>query len=332
MSGVTSTGRIVLIVLFILWDIGLLNELNQENESRPSTTRVKSRISTAVLHLSPLSKNSTVNNTLTIVVQLSGELGNHLSKIGTGLCVQHTIETKLGIPTEIKLRAQDHPKWQHAMQWTKAAFNSTRALNFRELNTPEFDAAHNAQRTWMQNLIDLERLNVTGIANPHMLTDGTDLDESSLSNLLNLLNQTWTLRNEASAIDDAPISTPHVYTNSLLNDYCLDLTYHGLRDFFVIHEADNCKARPHPNETVVHQRNFIAEMPRRGTEMGYEEMNETRMATEILADLEPGQNIAIISRMDNNIDKYVHMMEQKGLNARYIRGQNGNQDFCVSSI
>lgn len=328
MSGVTSTSRIVLIFLFILWGIGLLDELKQDDESRLSTTRVKRRNSTGLLHISPLSKNSTVNDTLTIVVQLSGELGNHLSKMGNGLCVQHAIETELGIPTEIKLRAQDHSKWQHAMQWTKAAFNSTRALNFRELNTPKFDLAHNAQRTWMQNLIDGGRLNVTGIAHPHILTDGLDLDKTSLDNLLNLLNQTWTLRNEASTIGDAPISTPHVYTNSFLNDYCLDRTYDDLRDFFVIHEADNCKARPYPNETVVHLRNFIAEMPRRGMELGFEEMNETRMATELLADLEPGQNIAIISRMDNTIDKYVNMMEVRGLKVRYIRGQNGNQDFC----
>ena len=332
MGGLSSTGRVVLIFISIVWltstGIERLGGLIKANESFSSSTRTKSRTSSPTLHLTPLSTNSSASDTLTIVVQLSGELGNHLQKIGAGLCVQYVIERELGIPTEVKLRAQEHAKWKHAMDWTKEAFNGTRALNFREMNTPDFDKAQNEQRTWISFLIEGGKLDVANITNPHMLTDGVELNEDGLGALLKLVNQTWRLRGRQT--EGAAISMPHVHINGFMSEYCLDLTYYDLREFLVLDEAANCRALPYPNETVVHFRNFIAEMPRRGMGLGFEEMDETRMTTEVLADLKPGDNVAIVSRMDNNIDKYIKMMELRGLKVRYIRGQTGNQDFCVS--
>ena len=69
-------------------------------------------------------------------------------------------------------------------------------------------------------------------------------------------------------------------------------------------------------------------MPKRGMGLGFEELDSIRTATELFAEHEPGENVAIISRMNTNIQKYIDVLEMKGLKVRYITGQTGNEDFC----
>jgi hypothetical protein len=71
------------------------------------------------------------NNTSTIVVQLSGELGNQLSKISLGIGLQLLAKDKYGIDMVIKLRALQHSKWMRGKYDTKARFPNTRPLNFQ---------------------------------------------------------------------------------------------------------------------------------------------------------------------------------------------------------
>lgn len=347
MSGLSATGRVVIILSAIVWlssfGIGHFIKLMQDNNISShlystSESRIRNRTNNYTLHLSPGTTNSTKHknntNTVTIVVQLSGELGNNLNKIGNGFCIQHHIERELGIHTEIKLRAQDHPKWKHAMEWVKAAFPHTRTLDFREMNTPAFDEAQSMQMAWIDGLVEENQLNVTNITNIHMMNDASTMDMVSLDNLLNLVNQTWRLsqsqkgNGSTAAAATSILSTPHVYSTAFISDYCLDIIYDDLRNFFALDENANCKTRPYPNETVLHVRNYIAEMPKRGMGLGFEELDSIRTATELFAEHEPGENVAIISRMNTNIQKYIDVLEMKGLKVRYITGQTGNEDFC----
>ena len=250
-------------------------------------------------------------------------------------CIQHHIESELGLKTQIKLRAQVWAgKWKHAMQWTKA-FPVLIPYDFKEYNTPKFDNSHAFQKKWIDTLIDNGKLNITNITNPRMLTDGnTILDRSTMDDLLNLLNQTWHLDwptvpdSGDNNNNNSTIHTPHVYSEQMTSDYCLDTIYHNLREFFQLDEKTNCKLIPEVNETVLHLRNFIAEMPRRGKGLGFEELDPIRAASELFANHQSGDKVAIISRMDNNIDKYKEALEMKGLKVRYIQGQTGNEDFC----
>lgn len=242
------------------------------------------------------------------------------------------VETELGIPTEVKLRAQEHSKSIHAAQWTKTAFpNATRYADFREANTPLFDEARAKQQTWMESLITEGKLNITDSIHPNELHGGTQwVDESSMNNILRLINQTWILSKQSQmGANESAYSIPHVYSTGFLNDYCLDNIYHELRAFFTLDESTNCKIIPYPDETVLHRRNFIAEMPKRGVALGFEELDEFR-TIELFAEHNPGDKVAIISRMDNGIDKYIKALEMRNLTVRYIKGQSGNEDFCVS--
>ncbi len=71
------------------------------------------------------------NNSSTIVVQLSGELGNQLSKTSLGIGLQLLAKDKYGIDMVIKLRALQHSKWMRGKDDTKARFPNTRPLNFQ---------------------------------------------------------------------------------------------------------------------------------------------------------------------------------------------------------
>ena len=327
-----------IVLVFLFFSIGsekIWRMIKVDDESTSSTIsriRIENRTSTK-LHIAA---DNSGEQPVTIVVQLAGELGNQIQKLGTGFCMQHLIETKLGLKTEIKLRAQvGARKWRHAMEWTKSAFPNTRPYAFNELNTPEFDRLHKFQNEWIQGLIEKNLLNMTGITHPTQLNELSCNDKKEcFDDMLNMLNQTWHMERPNVPSSDGngtinPIfSIPHVYSGAQMSDYCLDLIYPELRDFFTFDEETNCKLIPDPDETVLHIRNFLAEMPRRGEPLGFQELDEVQTVAYLFADHKPGDKVAIISRLDNNVDKFVQALEFRGLIVRYIKGQSGNEDFC----
>jgi hypothetical protein len=137
---------------------------NRRNELT-LTARNSSSISSSI----PSISDDTNNQVVTIVAQLGGELGNQLQKIANGLCVQHHVEKHLGLRTKLMLRAQERPKWKHAMESTKEAFPNTRPFDFRAGNTEEFDTAHRIQVNWVEQLLSSNQLDLTNVQNPTML-------------------------------------------------------------------------------------------------------------------------------------------------------------------
>jgi hypothetical protein len=69
-------------------------------------------------------------------------------------------------------------------------------------------------------------------------------------------------------------------------------------------------------------------LPKGGRELGFEELNANKTATKIFATYQPGDKVAIISRYEEKTDEYIDALKLKGIKARYIKGQTGNQDFC----
>ncbi|CAJ1948963.1 unnamed protein product [Cylindrotheca closterium] len=279
---------------------------------------------------SSLTKNSqTADRTLTIVVQLSGELGNQVHKIANGLCVQDHVENELGLKTKLVLRAQNHAKWKHAMEWTKEAFPKTGPFDFRAGNTEEFDSIHRLQERWMDQLISENKLDLTNLSDPSMLKDLSCSEPKCYVDTVNLLKQTWDREGRPSIPDDATISMPHIFVTAFAGHYCLDRMYEKYRDFFQIDESTICKQIPDPDESVLHLRNFLVEMPKRGKQLGFEQLGPNVTATLIFKDYQPGDKVAIISRFPDKVQDFINALkDQKGIRARYIEGQTGNQDFC----
>lgn len=70
-------------------------------------------------------------------------------------------------------------------------------------------------------------------------------------------------------------------------------------------------------------------MPRRGKKLGFEELSPNKTATELFADLNSSDKIAIITRFGGDkVAPYVSALEQRGLQVRVIENQTGTQDFC----
>jgi hypothetical protein len=264
---------------------------------------------------------------VTVVVQLSGELGNHMHKIASGMCVKNQIEKSLGLKTELKFRAQESSKWKRAMQSTKEAFPNTRSFDFRAGNTEEFDQAHLLQEQWLQHLIMTNQLNLTGISDPSVMNHFTG---AYMNDILTLLNQTWYMERPRPTSGGSNFSIPHVYADAFAEKECLELMLDELRKFFVVDEDAICRLVPDPDENVLHLRNFLVEMPNgAGRKLGFEELNANKTATKIFANYKPGDKVAIISRFEEKTDEYIDALKElKGIEARYIKGQTGNQDFC----
>eukprot|EP00980_Cylindrotheca_fusiformis_P004237 scaffold918_cov126-Cylindrotheca_fusiformis.AAC.16 len=300
----------------------------------PPEGRIPNR-TVSVLPIHTNDDNNNSNNTsdqqaVTVVVQLSGELGNQLQKITNGRCVQRLIENKLGLTTKLMLRAQNHGKWKNAMISVKEAFPNLRPFNFQEGNTKEFDVVHNQQQSWIQQLVKNNQLDLTNVsANADCLNGLKCAEENCYVDLLNLLNQTWHMVDRPSnMVKDGNISIPHVYVESFVDSYCLELLYDELvlQDFLTIDEKAICKQVPDSDESVFHYRNYIREMPRVGTRRGFEEADSNLTATKIFANYSrttspagQGGRVAIISRFPDHVDEYIKAFQERGIEARRNR-------------
>lgn len=71
-------------------------------------------------------------------------------------------------------------------------------------------------------------------------------------------------------------------------------------------------------------------MPRRGYNLGFEELSANQTANELFRNLKQGDKVAIISRFADSPDvlPYVDALERRGIKVRVIIGQDGTQDFC----
>eukprot|EP00980_Cylindrotheca_fusiformis_P002315 scaffold535_cov65-Cylindrotheca_fusiformis.AAC.17 len=277
--------------------------------------------------LSPESRER--NQAVSVVVQLSGEMGNNVLKMTNGLCIKHMIEEKLGLRVDFILRAQEKPKWKVAMRSMKRIFPKTRHMDFRKGNIEEFERAQKQQLEWLEMLNSTKKLDLANIEYPEVLGMQNNCEtKRCYQDLIQLLNQTWYMdppANQSGAI----FSIPHVFANTFAVTHCFDLMYEELRAFFEVDRTSICRKAPEPDETVFHYRNFITEMPDAAIRKGFEELDPNMTARYLFANYTSGEKVAIVSRFEHNTEKYKRALKDiKGIKARYIDGQTGDQDFC----
>eukprot|EP00980_Cylindrotheca_fusiformis_P026187 scaffold15497_cov117-Cylindrotheca_fusiformis.AAC.14 len=330
---------VVLVLLSLFFDWKITNKVAkgkwdvQENKKNSPVERIPNHTSSA--DKSPVAKNASSvpkregrNPVISVIVQLNGEMGNHVFKMANGLCLKHLIEENLGLGAEFILRAQEDPKWESAMLSTKAAFPKTRPFDFRKGNTEEFAHAHKQQLEWLNRLKSKKKLNLTNITYPLILSKQEKCEEKRCYlDLLRLLNQTWYMdppRNQVGT----NISIPHVYADTMATAYCWDLMYDELKAFFEVDTKSICKKSPEPDETVYHFRNFLTEFTS-AKEKGFEEMDPNMTANYLFADFTSGEKVAIVSRYHQHTGDYIRALKDiKGIEARYIENQTGAEDFC----
>jgi hypothetical protein len=175
-----------------------------------------------------------------IICQLSGELGNNLSKFGHAYAIWKLL--KQNYPQydyKIVLRHQLRPKWTNAKKDIDNCFPVLRKFDFSAGNSPEFDTRLAEQQTqgWMN---DFNKIN--------------ESPQAALRALANFSNIVSTLRQDTG---ESPISMPFLLSDSFVTslsnfiEYADDY-YDELRHVFKFNERSDvcCALRPDPDESV----------------------------------------------------------------------------------
>eukprot|EP00980_Cylindrotheca_fusiformis_P010137 scaffold2253_cov119-Cylindrotheca_fusiformis.AAC.12 len=262
-----------------------------------------------------------------IATKLSAEMGNHLFRIANGRCVKHLVEERFGLQTKFFIV----PNNQKNAKPTKQAFPNL-ALHMPEKRImDDIEKAHELQAKWINELINDNRLDLTNVQVPTILSERFCSYKHCYDDLLNLMNQLLQMDMRPTApIGDTNITLPLVYVDKFIEEYCWDLISDKIMPFFKFDEDAFCNQVPDPDESVFHLRNYRAEVSEKTVlRLAFEEADPTMAAKVLFADSKPGDKVAIVSRFQAHTDKYIKAFRDiKGMKARYIKGQTGLQDFC----
>lgn len=234
-----------------------------------------------------------------IIVQMSGEMGNHLSKLASGIGVSLYLRDTYHIESsELMLRHQERTdKWKPAVAYLKQCFPFAKELNFSE-----------AQSYYAPTNSPFDGIN--------------DTNETVIMAAIGTIAQATERVNQSSPVI--------VYSNHLaLLDAYMDRYYEVYREYFAMNQTC-CATLPDDDEVVLHMRLFTKEMPRKGVQKGYEELSPKDLIEQALKPYATNttKKIAILSRYPDHLDEYVQALSDAGWNVRVLANQTATQDFC----
>lgn len=158
----------------------------------------------------------------TIVVQLSGEMGNNMCKLAQGHALSQWLKELTGLPTELVLRHQDASKWIGAAKDMRQCFPAFRHADFEQGNTPEFDTGVNLQKNRYGN--NIHEMFYSGINSK----DNRWVTPEIIEPTLRLFSELIRHDNKSQALLKEPrrnISVPFLYANK----YVESAPGHGCR-------------------------------------------------------------------------------------------------------
>jgi hypothetical protein len=176
----------------------------------------------------------------TIVVQLSGEMGNQLSKIAHGHALSLWLKREFRVDATIVLRHQDKPKWISARENVQKCFPATRSYDFSAANTLEFEDRSRQQSALLGSSLD-------AINNPESL--------GNVSRALQLFvhfdrAEVHEQHSISNSMGNSNISLPFLYSDLLvMDDLFMDRFYDDYRELFRFDPAC-CQHRPEPDESI----------------------------------------------------------------------------------
>jgi hypothetical protein len=270
---------------------------------------------------------------LSLIVQVRGEMANHLSLLAFAKGIQMWIhEHHPHLAVDIVGERQSGMKWKSAVGDLQQCFPNLRHLDFHGGHwDTNFTIRQQQQKEWIggeneDKLIINRGDSDCGTKELFCLND-------QLAFLRTLLDQEVPHHIAANASEaDHKYSLPFIITNQLASfDVLVDQYYEPIKDWFEF-DFDACctEAQPDPDEVVFHLRNFRAEMRERNyLERGYEELTPRQLALELLGHLTNGTHVAIASRGDAYVQPFMDALTNRGLLVRRTPpNHTGVQDFC----
>lgn len=218
--------------------------------------------------------------------------------------MSHRLKEKFNITSHIRFRHQDRRKWVNGYNSMQSCFPKFRGVDFSFFNSPNF-----------KPLMDSQPISP--------MEDPDEIVRFALNH-----SSTFRLSNGTHP------SSPFIYLKNAMVSSFEKAQIMRFRNLFQF-DMDNPKCcnpdiSPYSNETVFHFRNFKREMPRRYKSLGFAEMDANETFIELFSDAKDGDNVAIITRFDNDEEtkNIANVLKSNGLRVRIISGQSGEQDFC----
>jgi hypothetical protein len=272
----------------------------------------------------PLDNMMTNSSVATIIIHMSGEMGNHINHIAHAYPIAWWAERKYGIKTRMIIRDQVirgriSPKSGSVKRIFMKCFPHLQTLyGSPRANSPEYGIRMAQQHAWdMANETIMHHIN-NGIRSE------SDVDVT-LEHLQFLVQS-----DSIPVIDEnATITLPLLESIRMENALFVDWFYYDLRWLLRFNDTACCKALPDADETVLHYRNFGTEMPKRGIALGFEELSPRKISEELLRNLTTGDKVAITSRFINTaVEDIVNLLSARGIQVRVVNGQSPEEDFC----
>jgi len=275
---------------------------------------------------------------VTILCQLSGEMGNNLGKLGHCLSLKWWLEggtfynstLRRGYHARIALRHQDHNKWVKGAADLRRCFPNTKHYDFGEGNTDEFVRIFNQQNEVFGVTGRWPQYGVNPFSGINDVSEDPMVRQKARTEAMHrLVEKVGTNHAIIPTTNDKNITIPFLFADHIQTlDRFVDQYYDELRHYY---RFDNscCKLQPDPDESVFHFRNFKGEMPRRWNSYGFVEADPQQTAASLFGHLTVGEKVAIITRFGSDaVQPYVEALQLKGLKVRVIEGQDGPADFC----
>lgn len=259
----------------------------------------------------------------TILVHLSGEMGNNLHKLAFARGLQLMAKEAYDLDLNLALRHQDHSKWQSAKRNLQQCFPNTRQLNFKAGNTQEYFDRQIEQKLWLGPRTDT--LTVKG----NSIVDMTTV----LENLQSVLLSISPPKLEAMNRQVENIRLPYISSNEMVDWHTLDTYRKELWEWLRFDHAACCPTSdilPSADESVFHFRNFLTELKNGTTSLGFDELSAHATATYLFGKLSEGDKVAITTRFDNSVtQEYVQSLRtERQADVRVLSGHSATEDFC----
>ena len=250
---------------------------------------------------------------LTLIMQNSGEMANNLCHFAAMRAIQLLAWEEYGLSTALLVQAQNSPKWKRAAEPLQQCFPQLRDVNFRAGNIPEVAERRAEQLEWLGK----ER------------ADRLYLRPMNIQQVRQGLQLAKELQNQHhSTAANATISMPFLMSNGMLcMGELLERYFTEIQDLFRFDYPNPqcCQLLPDPDETVFHFRNFVAEIGQNAQRKGFEELSPHDVAFQLLAHLQKGDKVALVSRFP--APEHLQALQDRGLVVRTVI-QSGVQDFC----
>jgi hypothetical protein len=293
-------------------------------------------MNTSVVHANESSvvdmKNSHQTRTITILLQLKGELGNHLSVIANARVTQ-ILASKLYPHLSFQFIGQ-HQSQKNDRRWIRVREELHRCFPVLSdfvmdggVHDPNFDAVSKQQTAW------LNKRQAKLLQNPR---------EEGLALLQRLL--AYQERGAAPKLVPSNstngkynYSLPFLVSNSFYWSDGVKNTemYHALRSYFQFNDSACCRLIPNITDTVYHHRNFN-KVSNQKYNLMFSEFSPAEASELLFADVMKSSSnqsktrIAIVSPSLNGLQHYSQAFTQMNPNvdSYIVSGQTGMQDFC----